>query len=67
MHQARSTVRLASCTKGCAPNAPTVEGGYEVRYPKFDFLFLQPDSLEIGTRVANLVARDIFDLSHDTI
>src|ERR1035438_621720 len=41
-------VRLASCTKGCAPNAPTVEGSCEVRYPKFDFLFLQPDSLEIG-------------------
>src|ERR1035438_10318485 len=43
-------VRLASRTKGCAPNASTVACSGEVRYPKFDFLFLQPDSPEIGMR-----------------
>jgi hypothetical protein len=40
-------------TKGCAPNASTVECSGEVRYLKFDFLFLQPDPLEIGMRVDN--------------
>jgi len=45
--------RLVSRTKGCAPNASSVECSGEVKYPKFDFLLLQPDSLQIGMRVAN--------------
>jgi len=52
--------RLVSRTKGCAPNASTVECSGEVRYPKFDFLFLRPDSLQIGMASSQLVAPDIF-------
>jgi hypothetical protein len=52
-------VRLASRTKGCAPNASTVECSGEVRYPEYDFLFLSTRFPRNRDASSQLVAPDI--------
>jgi hypothetical protein len=42
-------VRLASRTKGCAPNAPTFECSSEVSYAQVEFLSLRRVWLELGS------------------